>query len=343
MTAKIVAMCIAMVLCFYAGRLTRPSRPGQSVVVEPGRSQAPLKKMAKKHPARAGWATLGSDNPSEYATHLKEAGCPEEAVCDIVRGEVFASYQAKVNQVFNPLARYWQTAAEAEASDAQVAAIRRERDAVVAQLGLDCSKYSEPAATPGSSSGQDIHIAEALKLYPKVELRPDSTPDERLQANNNRKARVSYLQQFLSPRELLDYRIAQDGEPSSTRIIMSGLNPTDDEFRNVFNVMDGISANFTNGSLAPELEAQLHQALGDARYTEYRQEMDHNNLSVRLWGRTANLSDDEVNKLIAIRNARSSMTPNDFRDRVAEVIRDRGALSYFLAKEGVPLTLRRNQ
>jgi hypothetical protein len=173
------------------------------------------------------------------------------------------------------------------------------------------------------------HVSEALRRFPKVTLGMDPTPEEQANAVANRRARLSYLSQFLTPEELLDYRMTQDGNTAGVSSFLAGIAPSEQEFRKVFEVLDGESLNRTNGYLSPELEAGLKEALGEIRYAEYQKDMESGNVLLRSWARSSQLTDDQIQQLIALRAAAQGMDAQKYDDAVANIIKDRHVLERY--------------
>lgn len=330
---KFILACVfaaaGLAVGYYIAHGSKPGVPTPTVGTLTAAAQisAPRTPRSKRANEQFTWAQVESGEPLQYMENLRRIGCPEETICDIVRAHVSAAYQARVNLVFNPLARYWNTSAQAGAVDEEVKRLRDERDGVLARFGLEnCSADLANPVPPEKQS----HIAAALKLFPKITLRAESTTEERVRAQANRLSRINYLAQFLTADELLDYRIVYDGDPGSARIVLAGLNPTDQEFRRVFNVLDGVPAVFTNGFLASDIEGKLKEALGAERYAAYRKDMDADNPSLRFWGQSARLTETQIEQLIALRATSGSMSQEEYRQRAGEIIQDRTKLDYFL-------------
>jgi hypothetical protein len=235
---------------------------------EPAASQEPATKPPPiDQPERFTWAQVASEDWRRYVANLRAIGCPERTIADIIEGAVFAAYQAKVNALFNPLAQYWETEEDQKAIADQVREIRAERDSVLAGLGLPNSGGGDPA---GLSPEKQQHVADAIKLYPTVSLTMESGPDDWAKLKQDRKARVNYLSQFLTPEELLDYRMTQDGSAHAIARILSSISLSDEEFRKVFAAVDGEDLTSTNGHFNPTVEAKLRQVLGDSRLADFQ-------------------------------------------------------------------------
>lgn len=306
--------------------LTTPARNGEA-----GRQTA---EAAQEH---FDWSQVESDDLGQFVANLHAAGCPEPIIGDIVRARVFAHYQAKVNSIFDPLARYWSTAAQQKLVAAEVKAIRQERDRVLAELNLQSPAFDASSALPPE---KQRYVSDAFKLHPGRVLAPDATPQQRAAVLDARKARVGYLSKFLDPEELLTYRITQDGNPYTTANLLAGINPTPEEFRKVFGVLDGEDTSLTNSFLAPDLEAKLKAALGDDRYTQYRNDLESGNFNFRMWARATSLTDEQTQQLVALRSSARAMDAQQYLQAVTNIIRDQAVLARFVSN---PMIYQRRQ
>lgn len=263
------------------------------------------------------WRAVESEDIEQFVANLRRIRCPEQTIGDIIRARVFALYQARVNRIFNPLAAYWMSPAEAQAIDGQVKAIRKERDQLLASLNLQLSTGSPVSGVP---TEKQRYISEAASLYPKVYPGLDATTEEWQRALEGRRARIGYLSQFLSADELLTYRITQDGNAPGVALLLRDIDATDDEFRKAFSALDGENLSRSNGVLRPDLEARLQQALGDDRYAQYREQSAPENAMFSQFVHSCNLTDQQIRQLKDLRDAADTMTMSQYRDAVAGVL-----------------------
>lgn len=322
-----------LALAFFSGVLLDYYReashgvPGASVPVVVFRG-APVQVQPVPAPASQFWPKIEGEDYGKCITDLRSIGCPEPVISFIVKGYLFAAYQAKVNAIFDPLAKYWNTPEENGRIAAAVAAIRAERDSKLAGLKL---VPTGELAMDGLSPASQKHVAEALKQYPKTIISPNSTAEEWRQFLGNRAARVAYLAQFLSPDELLAYRINQDGNAEGIARLLRPINPTEQEFENVFLALDGQNLNQTNGMLSPDVEALLQKALGDQRYAEYQSQMAPENFIFNNFAETFNLTDDQIQRLQQVRSSYGSMSFDDYHAAVSAIIQNPIGTGHYFA------------
>jgi hypothetical protein len=242
------------------------------------------------------WGTVANDDIQQYIANLRGIDCPEPVIADIIRNLITADYQARVNHIFDPLAQYWSSAAEQKSIDAQIKAIRKERDGLLGSLGLDVDN------TKGLTPEKQKSIAEATKLYPKVPPPPGTDHDGWLPYLEARKARIDYLSKTLTPDELLSYRMSQDGNAKGVGSLLRDINPTPEEQSKVFSAIDGDNLNRTNGLLLPGSEAKLKETLGADRYAQYQAALSPGNILFNSFTDTHGLTDDQIQQLKELRN-----------------------------------------
>lgn len=323
-----VAVVLAgAVLGFLAGRaIPAASSGGDPATGAPDERIAPAPRMLREIDGGWSWSRVASDDLMQFVANLRSVGCPEATIGDIIHARVWADYDKKIGRLLDPLARYWSTAAELRATADQIKALRRERDQVWAALKLETSAFDFSSAL---SPEKQRYVTEALKTYPKINVGADAPAADKERALQNRKARIEYLSRFLTPEELLDYRIAHDGDAFAVRNSMSGLTLSDAEFRRVFDFLDGQSLNRTNGLLAPDLEVKLRETLGDTRYSQYRQDAEALNPVLRSWARSVRLTEDQTRKLIELRSAANALGMPRYREEAAKIIQDRSLIEFY--------------
>lgn len=324
---NIAVALVACALGAWTGSLRRgqtPVAPALAPVADVAPPEPPVEPAPPISPTAPHlvWPALENQDWRQYKANLQALGCPEDVVADILRGQILALYQAKANAIFDPLARYWSHSKELKQQDDAIQAIRQERDALLASLGLEspCSP-----ADNGLSPEKQRYVAEALKQYPKLQLSPGASPEQVAQEAENRRGRLAYLAQYLTPDELLTYRITSDGNADSIGMYMRDLDLQEDEFRKVFSALDGEELHRTNGFFRTDLEDKVRQSLGDDRYSEYRQAMAPENLLFNNFVKSLGLSSDQIARLQELRRS-DTLSLADYRQAAAAIIQDPNAL-----------------
>ena len=328
----IMALLLGAGVGFLSGRADRPEIVAPPLAVEvPSRPPptppppAPTAPKPKVEREQITWAQLDSEDLQELMRRLRAVGCSEETIADILRARILLLCQGKLKGVVNPLAMYWETAAEGQAQDAQVRDILAERDRLLAEFHLEGVAIDTESALPPEAQP---HIAEALRRFPKIKTSGAITPEGWAQAMAARQARVNYLSQFLTPDELLTYRITQDGSPDRIDYMLQGINATEEEFRKVFAALDNGEQGL-NGS-APETLAKLKEALGPERYAEYRGDQESGNTMFRHWANMAGLTDEQVNQLTKLRGSAHTMDDTQYRQAAEDIIQNPSVAMRFL-------------
>jgi hypothetical protein len=306
-----------------------PDLPTVSDIRKALLDKQPAKMAEPVLPAKFHWAQIADEDLKKYIANLRLAQCPDAAIKSVIRGIVLRMYQAKVNEIFNPLAHFWESAAEAAAMDRKIKAIRAERDKLLASLGIG---FDEDEGLELPAEKQSL-VNKAHELYPSVTPKPGSSWEDWAGFRDSRRARVNYLAQFLTPEELLDYRINHDGNAQRIGKTLENLNYTDEEFKKVFLALDGEDTSRTNGYMRTDLEAKLKLALGDERYTEYHEQATPASLMLNSFAEMNRLNADQKKQLNEIRTtfggSVSSSNDKNYRKAISEVIGDRLTDRYF--------------
>ena len=257
------------------------------------------------------WSQIESEDLAILRQHLVAIGCPAATIKDILRARVMAAYEARIARKFNPLARFWGAGAQCES---EVKMLGQERDALLAGLGLE-----PPSNDLGIPAEKLTYVAEALRRFPCAYPPPGSAIPAWTEALKARQARIAYLAPFLTPDELLNYRITQDGMAATVNHTLQGLNLTDEQFKQAFLVLDGEDVSKTNGKLRPDLEAKLEAALGPESYAAYSNQNSPENMVFNDFARVQGLSPEQLQKLQQLR-ADAQMDGAAYRQAVAEVL-----------------------
>ena len=334
---KLVALIASVILGVCTGLLagrfvSKPTAERRPAVVDVRPKAESVKAVRRR--SNFTWSQVESDDIEQYITNLRALGCSERTIGDIIRAKLYATYQAKINEVFNPLARYWNTTAEMKAVDDQVKAIREERDRLWAGLHLEDSSFDLGSSVPPEKQGA---VTDALKLYPKIQPDPSWGAQDWQAFLQARKARVAYLAQYLTADELYAYRVGEDGNPSSVARLLSDISPSEQEFRKVFEALDGEDLSRTNGMLAAGLQDKLQQALGADRYGQYMNQLSSPDHQFNMFVMAESLSDDQVQQLKSLLAAADSMNPTDYRNAAANILQRPSAMQRFMMLSHKPV------
>ena len=288
---------------------------------------------AQSLPMGLHWGNIDSQDYLQLAGNLRAIGCPESVIASIVRGRVNALYRGRIERTRNPLAKYWSTPPERKTVETAVAKLVQERDALLKQLGLDTVSDS---SLEEFGDEKRARIQQALLHFPALRLGPSSTPEEQTQARANRKARIDYLSEYLSPEELLNYRMYEDGQGHTIEFLTRNVQLTPEEFKKVFLAIDNEDLTQSGGKLRPDLEARLKEALGPERYSEYEESHKINNIVLSDFGKQFKLTSEQMDQLKQLRVSFSTAPMNRentlaYKDAVGQILKNSSAVQRFFS------------
>ena len=261
----------------------------------------------------ANWAALESTNYYTYIANLRNFGCPEETIKDIILtdvAKVYARKRSEVRRQGQPY-HYWSPNAAENASDPKlnrrVADLdREERTLIRSLLGVDMqlelAKYwqddFDPAAydfLPAEKRDQILALkAKYDEMENEIYVRAQGImldQDERDLTNLEQQREVE-LANLLSPQELEDYQLRHSHIAENLRNQLSGFEPTEDEFKRLFrlqkNFEDQINRKLPQASdeVQAEIRAraqeegqralqdEMKNALGPDRYAALQRAQD---------------------------------------------------------------------
>lgn len=301
---KIVRPVTALALAFLIGLCLakvnrRPLMPiaGTEESPSPSRTAARIptnetKSGGQRSTPVMGWASVDSEDTVSLLRNLRAISCPEEIASRILGVRL------------------------------------RDSDSPhYAELGI--APPREPSRF-GFSPEKQARVDEALTKFPKhtPSVWTQELVDEELA---RRKERIEYLQGHLSPEELLDYRIAEDGDTMGVARTVRGFEVTEAEFKKIFQVLDGVPISTVNGYFNPEVENQLRVALGENRYAEYHRQVGPGNSDFNNFVTVNRLEPDAAAKLHALRSQSPLMTREAYETEVTQLLRRPSLVrSYFM-------------
>ena len=229
----------------------------------------------------ANWAALESTNYFIYIGNLRNFGCPEETIKDIILtdiAKVYAKKRSEIKRRGQPY-KYW-SPTEANASvdpklQRQLAELDREqRNLVRSLLGVDMqvelAKYWEDDFDPAVYDFLPTEKREqvmALKVkYEELEneiymraqgIMLDQDEQALRQLEQQRQVELASL---LSPQELEEYELRNSHISENLRNQLSGFEPSEEEFRRLFR-------------LQKDFEEQINRTLPDSASDEMQAEI----------------------------------------------------------------------
>ena len=258
------------------------------------------------------WQALASPDLRQYVANLRAVECPEETIRDIIQAEVNRQYgpreaalkvRAEDRQPWESVASYDKRSKESKFRQLLV----EKRDLLKDLVGVDV-----PIETPPTLAGRNIEKFEAAyKDLPESKRGQVRAIQEKSGASRTisnvapwafwnpkigtsteqiKGERRQELAQVLSAQELEDYEQRTSATASALRSRLSGFNPTDEEFRQIFRLTQPLDEEYSliTGTRDPEdkvaaakrkeaeqqLQEQVRGVLGDERFVEMERSKD---------------------------------------------------------------------
>lgn len=260
------------------------------------------------------WQELESDDYPTYIANLRDLGCPEQTIRDIIIADVNGLYARKrATEILTPEQQWWRS--EPDTNVLQVAMqkareLEEERRGLLAHLlganweSGDLASLPRPTrpglVLDGPQLGSlapevkqaiqevNLHSQERMQAYLEAQADAGKTPDAVELARLRQQTREE-LAHVLSPSQLEDFllRYSQNAGELRTEFGQLGyFNVSSNEFRQVFRAVDNLdqqiqllSGNDPNtiaqrNFLENARENAIRVALGPQRYEEYRDLQD---------------------------------------------------------------------
>ena len=304
---------------------TEPSQPapagepvnsGQAL----GQTASPERIVREVEPFK--WSQIEDADYETYIENLRRIGCPEETIRDLVKRDLDKLYdQRKADILSKAPARkeYWKTgnpsalSQPSGATRSQLAQLDREKNEDLANLfdqqGVAAINRPGPLARARSQakSGYEMDfIPEETKaqlntleqeygsqLLKKM-AQGASDAQDMAEIRQLRQDRDSSIATMLTPEQKMEYDLRKSPTAANMRLQMDGLDPSEDEFRDIFvarksfddehGVVPG--ASISAGDMEArqfaeqEMNNQIRDSLGDDRYQDYLRQTDYDYKSI---------------------------------------------------------------
>jgi LysM repeat protein len=255
------------------------------------------------------WQEVESPDYPTYVANLRDIGCPEQTIRDIIIADVNGLYsRRRATEFVTPEQQWWRTEPDAElvaAAAEKTRALDEERRGLLARLlgtnwesgdlvnlprpsrqgvTLDGPVLgSLPTETKQAIEEISLRNQDQLQAYLEGQRRDGKTPDP-VEVARLRQQTRNELQRVLTPPQLEEFLLRYSQDASDLRSELGSLrffNATSNEFRAMFRATDILqeqiqllSADDPNQAAARKaLEAQRDNALritlGDRRYEQY--------------------------------------------------------------------------
>lgn len=292
------------------------------------------------------WGALESTNYLTFMDNLRAFGCPEETIRDLVLTDIARAYAKRraALRAQAPAPRFWDTGDASGNPPALPPALQRalrsledEQEALVRSLlgvgfRTEMAKYwSEDDGAAAQISFlpadkqravqdvQDKYAALEEEIYARARgffLEEDSE-----QLRQLARAKEAELAQTLTPAEFAEYQIRNSETAHNLRAQMAGFQPSEDEFRKLFDLQKEFDAQFGPSASEPvdaaaaeqraraeavaraALDEEMKKALGPERFAEYERVQDPDYRGLLQVTERFNLSRDVAGTVLEMKNA----------------------------------------
>jgi hypothetical protein len=274
-----------------------------------GKSSQPLAPAKVVYVTNAfNWRQVESADYREYIANLRAINCPEATIKDIILTDVMRLYAARRGEFYHNGRefKFWETdekrklkARELKAREKQLAQIDKEIPAILRELlGInyerEINKYfvdtNEDERRLGflveTKRGRVLAVRDQIEGMREKIL--ERAGDGELSIADRQKLkeledfRLAELGKFLGTSELEELELRTSSTADRLRAELVGFDPSEEEFRKIYGLLRSHDDRFgfvdaTNDLVVrakdkeeQEIEAELHQMMGDARFAEYQ-------------------------------------------------------------------------
>ncbi len=290
--------------------------------VRPGNVQAPGAQRLTSAPAVItktnvvfrrepfSWREVESPDYRTYIANLRDIGCPEQTIRDIIIADVNSMFaRRRATELVTPEQQWWRSVPDSNVVTRAIALARKlegERRALLTQLlgtnwesgdlanlprptqpGIDLDGPILGTLSPETKRAVEEITAESeqrMRDYLQQQQQQGGMADPAELANLREQTRDE-LAEVLSPGQLEEFLLRYSEDANDLRAEFGQLryfNPTPDEFRAVFRAVDPIDQQIQalspidpnsvaqRNALEAERESAIKNALGPSRYQEYQ-------------------------------------------------------------------------
>ena len=280
------------------------------------------------------WSQIEAEDYQTYIENLRSIGCPEETIRDLVKQDLDQHYdQLKANVLNKDPSRndYWKTGHPSSLSQpnknarSELAQLDRDKSEVLKDLfgaeGLAGINRSSPYARAQSKLktgyAMDFIPDETLAELNSMEqdfgsklLRKMASGASDDQDRNDikmlREARENQIASLLTPEQKFEYDLRKSPTAANLRLQLDGFNPSEEEFRNLFQIQKefeddhGVVQGATisqaevqeRRSAEQNLKSDIKSLLGEDRFQDYLQQTDYDYKSIDKISQRQGLADN---------------------------------------------------
>jgi hypothetical protein len=314
----ILALCLDGALGLLLWQKTRPPAPTApdttlartaSIPVH-GIPDKPADSSTPKASQQFDWRVVESEDYRKYIANLRAIGCPEETIHDIIIADVNKLFESRRRASSKPAKKfeYWKTGQQMfaglmdEENIKQQQALTKEKRALLKELlGVEPDLKADLAAGAAGPLEAMLDFLPAEKQTQLLELEQkygakvmnkmkggarDAQDMKELQGIQKEKG--AELAQLLSPQEKEEYDLRMSQTAMMMRMQLAGFEPTEQEFREIFQARKTFDDEFGLTGMAgtdkadqekraaakQALDDQVKSLLGDSRFAEYERVQD---------------------------------------------------------------------
>jgi len=256
------------------------------------------------------WGSVESDDYRHYIANLREIGCPEETIRDIIIADVNKLYAGRLAALYpSPQDfKWWQTDDRSNRDERRDRERKRrdlneEKRALVKELlGVDLEtemakwegRPDDDAWRTGFLSAEKQQAVQAwqekfreMERTAFAEMRENrGSPEARAKMLALRAQREAELAQILGPQDFQEYQLRNSATARDMRDSLGSFSPSEDEFKKIFELRENFNSQFGFGrggnddaareqrrAAEQQLDQQLQATLGE-RYADYKLAQD---------------------------------------------------------------------
>ena len=298
-----------LLAAFLANRRAEPAQAAGPVVVQTNIARAKdQSRMLRPMTVELGtnafhWGSVESPDYREYIAKLREIGCPEETIRDIIIADVNKLFAGRVAGLYpSPKDfKFWRVEnravrLEERGREQKRRDLEREKRALLKELlGIDydvemarlSGRPDEDDYRLGFLSPEKQELLNALQAkYRELERALGAeggfrNPENRAKLTALRAQREAEMAQALGPQDFQEYQLRNSFTARNMRDTLTSFEPTEDEFRQIFDIKKLFDEQygFTRGgdqsmreqreAAQAKLDEQLRATLGEQRYHDY--------------------------------------------------------------------------
>ena len=287
------------------------------------------------------WREVESDDYRQYITNLRAIGCPESTIKDMILTDILKLYSARRGQFYHNGRefKFWETdekrklnARQLEEREKQLASIDREIPAVLRDLlGINYEREMNKYFVDANEEGRRLSFLPEEKRIRLLALRDEieGMKERILDAANGRLSaddqsalrkietlRQTELGKLLSESELAEFELRMSPTADKLRADLIGFNPSETEFRQVFELKRAIEDKYAFAgpvdvtAAENELRDELKRRLGSVRYAEYERSLNPDFQSACVFAEVYELPSATAQTLFDIKQVAEAETQN---------------------------------